>query len=252
MCIHLKKNLSFREEFTYFLDQYDGNSDLVISMSRMKFEEISNDIFSRIMDVVELCLEDSDLSKSDIDEIILVGGSTRIPKIKEMLTSYFGVEKIKMDLNPDEAAFVLAGHHDMEKYKVIEVTPLSLGVDVNQNRMLFLIPRNSPLPAKASQHTKTAFNYQTLAEFTVYEGERKITTYNNMLGKMTITGLPKKRAGDVAFSVNFDLDEDGILSVSATETSTGNSNKLVVTMGHFRLSDRKIKSSLEDAKKHKT
>ncbi|XP_018563995.1 heat shock 70 kDa protein [Anoplophora glabripennis] len=260
MCANLKKKLSTNEEFTLFLDRYDGNSDLSIFMKRAKFEEINECIFQRALDVVKLCLEDSDLKKSDIDEVILVGGSTRIPKIRESLNDYFGSEKIKTDLNPDEAvaagasihaAFLLGDCQNLEKYRVTEVTPMSLGVNETGNLMNFCIPKNSRLPIEVSSNLVTSFNNQSIITFSIYEGERKNTIYNNKLGEFSITNIPKKRAGDVEFSVHFHLDEDGILTITAREKSTGRNNKLVVTMGQFRLSERKIKLSLEDARKHK-
>lgn len=260
ICVNLKKNLSTRENFTYFIDRYDGNTDLTVSMSRKKFEEMTNDILRRMMDVVDLCLEDSGLSKSEINEIVLVGGSTRIPKVRELLTSYFGPERIKTDLNPDEAvaagaglhaAFLLGNDRDLEKYKVTEVTPMSLGMKLSGNRMCVFIPRNSPLPIKASRVHVTSVNDQTRINIPVYEGERKNAKYNSKLGEFCITEIPKKPAGGVKVSIDFYLDEDGILSVSATEISTGKKNMMVVTMGQLRLSDRRIRSTLEDARKHK-
>ncbi|XP_018564739.1 heat shock 70 kDa protein-like [Anoplophora glabripennis] len=260
ICANLKKNLSVKEEFTCLMDKYDGNSDVHISMTRTKFEKLCNSTFRRITKVLKLSLEDSGLSESDISEIVLVGGSTRIPKIKDILASCFGPNKIKTDLNPDEAvaagasiqaALLLRDHVELEKYKVTEVTPMSLGIEVFGNRMCFLIPRNSPLPSGKVQEIITCSNHQNSIVFCIYEGERKNISYNNKLGEFTVMGLPKKRAGDVKLSVDFYLDEDGILDVRATEMSTGKSNRLVVTMDQFRLSDRKIKFSLEDAKKHK-
>lgn len=260
LCADLKKKLSSNEEFTLYLDSYDGNSDLSISMNKTKFEEISERIFGRIMDVVELCLNDSGMAKSDINEVILVGGSTRIPKIQEILSVYFGSEKIKTDLNPDEAvaagasihaALLLGDCRDLERYSVTEVTPMSLGIDETGELMNTFISKNSRLPAEASRTLVTSFNNQVTISFSIYEGERKNIIYNNKLGEFSITDLPKRRAGEVEFSVHFNLDEDGILNVKATERSTGKENKLVVTMGQFRLSERKIKTSLEDAKKHK-
>lgn len=260
MCANLKKKLSTNDEFTLYLDRYDGNSDLSISMTKADFEEINENIFQRTMDVVQLCLEDSGLAKSDINEVILVGGSTRIPKIRQMLNDYFGAEKIKTDLNPDEAvaagasihaAFLLGDSQNLEKYRVTEVTPMSLGIHETGNLMNFVIPKNSRLPNESSRNLVTSFNDQSSIIFSIYEGERRNTIFNNKLGEFSILNLPKKRAGDVEFSVHFNLDEDGILTVTAKENSTGKTNKLVVTMGQFRLSERKIKSSLEDAKKHK-
>ncbi|XP_018574288.1 heat shock 70 kDa protein [Anoplophora glabripennis] len=260
MCVNLKKNLSTRKEFTYTIDRYDGKTDLDISMTRMEFEEISKGIFKCVENIVDLCLIDSGVSKSLINEVVLVGGSTRIPRIKELLKSYFGPEKVRTDLNPDEAvaagasiyaAYLMRDHQDLEKYKVTEVTPMSLGINSAGGRMGFFIPRNSPLPAEGHRECITTVNDQTTIKFSIYEGERKIALYNNKLGDFEVTDLPKKRAGDITCSIDFHLDEDGILNVTATEKSTGKTKKLVVTMGEFRLSDKKIKSSLADAKEHK-
>ncbi|KAJ8924977.1 hypothetical protein NQ315_001142 [Exocentrus adspersus] len=260
MCTELKKKLSIREEYTMVLERYDGEADCRLSLTRAKFEYLCRDIFKRVMDTVELCLHDSGLGKSDINEVILVGGSSRIPKIRETLKSYFGADKIKTDLNPEEAvaagasihaAFLLGDCQDLEKFKVTEVTPMSLGISTAGNLMNVFLAKNSALPARNSKDMCTVFNDQSGVGIPIYEGERKNTMHNNKLGEFTLTNLPKERAGDVIVSVNFDLNQDGILNVTATEKSTGNNNKLVVTMGQFRFSERRIKLTLADAKKHK-
>lgn len=255
-CISLKENLSGTNTFSKVLDSYDGNEDLVLALDREKFEVINCDIFQRAMDITKFLLRDADYQITDIEKVILVGGTTRIPKVREMLEAVFGPGKVSTDLNPDEAvaagaaitaATMKATSAPMEKFKVSEVTPLSLGVEISGALMGFTIRRNTKLPATGTLDVCTARDNQECAQFKIFEGERKITRYNNELGIFYISDLPLKPAGEVTFKVIFNLDEDGILTVSATENSTGNSNKLVVTMGEFRLSEKQINYQIEAA-----
>ncbi|KAJ8924976.1 hypothetical protein NQ315_001141 [Exocentrus adspersus] len=260
MCTKVKEKLSTVTEYPLILDRYDGVSDLNIPMTKELFEELNKDIFVRVMDSVDSCIQDSGLSKTDINEVVLVGGSTRIKKIYDLLAAHFGVEKLKRDLHPDEAvaagasihaSVILSENQDLDKFKVTEVTPISLGVRSDKNLMAVLIPRNSPLPAEATKVFTTGLNDQDRIPFAIYEGERKNTDYNNKLGECIITGIPKKCAGDVKCTVHVKLDEDGILNLNVVEESTGKTNKLLLNMDEVRLSEKKIKFSVEDAQRHR-
>ncbi|KAG5863212.1 hypothetical protein JTB14_028211 [Gonioctena quinquepunctata] len=257
-CEKLKRDLSTLSQSTIYLECYDGANDLKLSLTRNEFVDLTEDIFQRAINIVEYGIADTGWKISQVYEVILVGGSTRIPKIRNLLERVFGKEKLKTDLNPDEAvalgaciqaAMLKDEFADAEKFKITEVTPLSLGL--GHTLMTTVIERNTSLPTKSSVRRQTRHNNQESVVFQIYEGERKNTIYNNKLGELRLTGLPHDRAGDVEFSVTFNLDEDGILTVTAIELSTGNRNKLVVTLGEFRLSERKVKLSVEDAAKHK-
>ncbi|KAJ8935411.1 hypothetical protein NQ314_012830 [Rhamnusium bicolor] len=260
MCVHLKKKLSIEKEVSLCIQHYNSlGSDYYLSLTRNKFDELNRHIFEHALNIVKLCLSESGISKSNIDEVVLVGGSTNIPKIRALLKGFFN-KPLNLDLNPDEAVAAGASLHaeilrdkriDLEKYKVTEVTPLSLGMVTNMNYMKIIIPRNSSLPARSSHKSRTSFNNQSSAVFTIYEGERKQASLNNELGSFSINGLPLRRAGDVKFETNFYLDEDGILNVTAYEISTGKRNKLAITMGEFRLSEKRIRLSIEEAQNQK-
>ncbi|KAG5868945.1 hypothetical protein JTB14_005537 [Gonioctena quinquepunctata] len=255
-CEDLKRQLSTLNNFTVTIECYDGANDLELQLTSREFEKLNEELFQRAIDIVEYGLSDAGWKKSDVNEVVLVGGSTRIPKIRSLLQNLFGKSKLKTDLNPDEAvaigaclqaAMLKTKFANAEQYKITEVTPLSLGVETSDHLMSTIIMRNTSLPAESTKTFITRDNDQREVSFNLIEGERKNTTFNNELGKLSLTGLPCKRAGDVEMSVTFHLDEDGILTVTATETSTGNTNQLRVTLGEFRLSEHKIKLSVQQA-----
>ncbi|KAG5883021.1 hypothetical protein JTB14_020126 [Gonioctena quinquepunctata] len=259
-CEQLKRDLSILRESTIYLECYDGANDLELSVTRDEFEDLAKDIFQRAIDIVEHGIADTGWKISQVYEVILVGGSTRIPKIRNLLEMLFGKEKLRTDLNPDEAvalgaciraAMLEKEFKNTEKFKITEVTPLSLGLGGNGNLMVTVIKRNTSLPTTSSVSRVTINNDQESVSFEIFEGERRNTNNNNKLGTLVLRGLPCKRAGDVEFSVTFNLDEDGILTVTAIEKSSGNHNKLVVTLGEFRLSKRKVKLCVKEAAKHK-
>lgn len=259
-CISLKEQLSVTERFTKILDCYNGEEDLNLTLDRSTFEQLNNYIFERITSIVQFSLRDVKCSTEEINKVILVGGSTRIPKIRNSLEQLFGKDKICTDLNPDEAvaagaaisAALLSNNlENTNQFKVTEVTPLSLGWAEFGTLMVFSIKRNMKLPTTVISEASTVHDFQESAKFTVYEGERKDTSFNNRLGEFCISDLPKKPAGEVTFQIVFNLDEDGILTVTANETTTGKSNQLVVTMSEFRLSETQISYHLEQAEREK-
>ncbi|ENN73770.1 hypothetical protein YQE_09628, partial [Dendroctonus ponderosae] len=262
MCEDLKKSLSFRAAHSielYCLGE-DANS-LKLTMNRQQFDTLIGDSVERALGIMTKCLKGAGLTKENITDVLLVGGSTRIPKIREKLTSLFGVNKIRTNLNPDQAVALGAGiqaaifkkeFKKLEKYEITEITPLSLGLRLEDDLMAILIDKNSSIPKRSNPNIcYTVENNQKVASFNIYEGERKNIKYNNLLGSFTIDNLPSGKAGDIKFEVVFHLDEDGILEVSARETSTGKHNKLIVTLGEFRLCDHEIRQCIENAEQNK-
>ncbi|KAG5868443.1 hypothetical protein JTB14_032559 [Gonioctena quinquepunctata] len=255
-CEDLKKQLSTLDEFTVTIECHDGANDLELQLTSREFDNLTDELFQKAIDIVEYGLSDAGWKKSDVNEVVLVGGSTRMPKIQSLLHNLFGKSKFQTDFNPDEAVAIGAGLQaamlktefaNAEQYKITEVASLSLGVGISDHLMSTIITRNTSLPAESSESFITSENDQSAVTFKIFEGERKNTTYNNELGVLSLTGISRRRAGNVQIHVTFHLDEDGILTVTATETSTGNSNQLRVTLGEFRLSQRKIKLSVQQA-----
>ncbi|KAH1028463.1 hypothetical protein HUJ05_001817 [Dendroctonus ponderosae] len=259
-CEKLKKLLSVARDHSFDL-YYSEDDSIKLELSQTQFNQLIDNSVERSAEIIRKCLADAELTTGSITDVILVGGSTRIPRIREKLTSMFGSNKIRTNLNPDEAvalgASIQAGvfgnrYKELEKYQVKEATPLSLGLEVSGNLMKILIEKNSSLPKKSNPNRyRTMTNNQTSAVFPIYEGERKNCKYNNLLGEFTIDDLPLGQAGEISFEVVFHLDENGILEVSAQETSTCKHNKLTVTLGEFQLGVRKIERTIAHAKQHK-
>ncbi|CAG9764027.1 unnamed protein product [Ceutorhynchus assimilis] len=262
-CIRLKTKLSTAQNYSIPIYCISGNENqsFTISLTRPDFELLSKDLFARAGILVNKCLKEAGMTKANITDVVLVGGTTRMPKVRQILTSYFSDREIRIDLNPDEAvalgasvqaAFLKEKCKELEKFKVTEITPLSLGMGLNRNLMNVAISKNTPLPTKSKDLiTSTMVNNQKTATIQIYEGERKNCEYNNLLGTFTIHDLPLGKSGDVKITTTFTLNEDGILEVDAHENSTGKKNKLVVTIGEYRLCDYKIRHTVEDAEKNK-
>ncbi|CAG9764026.1 unnamed protein product [Ceutorhynchus assimilis] len=262
-CIRLKTKLSTAQNYSIPIYCISGNENqsFTISLTRPDFELLSKDLFARAGILVNKCLKEAGMTKANITDVVLVGGTTRMPKVRQILTSYFSDREIRIDLNPDEAvalgasvqaAFLKEKCKELEKFKVTEITPLSLGLGLDRNLMEVAISKNTPLPTKSKDLiTRTIANDQEAVLFKIYEGERKNCEYNNLLGTFTIYDLPPGKAGDVELTTTFTLNEDGILEIDAHENSTGKKNKLVVTIGEYRLCDYKIRHTVEDAEKNK-
>jgi heat shock protein 1/8 len=260
-CERAKCALSASTTTTVEIDSLHNGLDFSYQLTRAKFDDLCHDIFVKTLEPVKQVLTDAKISKSQVDEIVLVGGSTRIPKIQMMLSDFFGGKQLNKSINPDEAvaygaaiqAAVLSGVKDdkINEILVVDVTPLTLGIETSGQVMTPLIKRGTKIPCKKSNVFSTFVDNQPAATIKVYEGERQMTKDCHFLGQFELSGIPPMRRGEPQLEVTYEVDANSILTVTAVEKSTGKSQNLTIKNENGRLSQKEIEKMLEDAEKYK-
>lgn len=260
-CERAKRTLSSSTQTTVELDSlYDG-IDYYATITRARLDELSMDLYRECMDAVDKVLQDSGLAKGDIHDVVLVGGSTRIPKIQQMLSEYFRGKELCKSVNPDEAvaygaavqSAILSGNKDdaIKDLLLLDVCPLTIGIETAGNVMTGIIPRNTTIPVKKTQTFSTYSDNQPAVTIKIYEGERAMTKDCNLLGQFDLTGIPPAPRGVPKIEVALDLDSNGILQVTATESGTGKKHSITITNDKHRKSKEEIEEMIKEAERFK-
>ncbi|CAN6190716.1 unnamed protein product [Urochloa humidicola] len=263
-CERAKRMLSFTTQTTIEVDALHDGIDFCTNITRSRFEELNKGLFSKCMKALDQCLRDAKMDKSKVHDIVLVGGSTRIPKVQNMLREFFGGKELRQTINPDEAvaygaaiqASILSGQTDDKRLVDMllrEVTPLSLGIETNNNHtMSVVVPRNTAIPTKKVRRFTTLYDNQTSVTTPVYEGESASTKDNNLLGTFMLTGITPAPAGAPYLEVTFDIDANGILNVSEEDMDTGRKSGITILNHGGRMRKEEIACLVQEAKRKKS